>query len=639
VLPFAACERNTTEPVGDSELRGRAIALDVDLDSNFVRQAGSGAGEAGALLGHNEVTATMTNWTKTNLGSPSRVRVRFDLALTNNLANADLVPATFPEPPTAQVVAFPFSTEPSTWWHGKVKATSDWNGTGQPGSGSPWNFFNNDRHCYGSLPPSDCYRWEAFGAVVNAGATTPARNVGFDVDYSVRRFRVYVVVAADIRERPLPEGTGGVAGTVTSANRGPLAGVLVSGGGELAATGATGLFVLSGLTPGDVALTLSNLPSGCTAPASTVTVVAGQVTATTIAVDCPAAGAVSGQVVSNGTGLAGLEVRVVGTGFSATTNDDGGFHFDGVLAGAQSLTLVTVPAGCTDPGATSVTVPAAGVVHTVINVQCPTAGAGRLAVMSTQSGNNELWVLDLDGSNPTRLTFTAEAELFPAWSPDASQIAFVRRTGSQELVVVVNADGTNERVLTPLLPDAANPTWSPDGQRIAFTCLLPPDGFGDELCLMNADGSNLHIVRDRDGFSFPALHPDWHPNADRLAHLPGSVANPDGQFMFVGSDGLLAGDVTTGLNAAIMPAWSPDGATLAFSRIQGGDNDIYTIPANGGTPVTVASGPGMKNSPTWTRDGSSIVYESGGNLYRVSTAGGTPVQLTTGGVYFTPHVR
>ena len=47
----------------------------------------------------------------------------------------------------------------------------------------------------------------------------------------------------------------------------------------------------------------------------------------------------------------------------------------------------------------------------------------------------------------------------------------------------------------------------------------------------------------------------------------------------------------------------------------------------------------MKNSPTWTRDGSSVVYEQGGDLYRVSASGGTPVQLTTGGLYSNPHMR
>jgi hypothetical protein len=569
ILLVGACERNSVAPdVSTEQLVGRAVALDVDLDNNTVTQvSGSGLsanvapGLSAALLGHNEVTTTITNVTRSNLSGPYRVRIRFDLALTNNLQGADLVPATFPEPPVQQVVAFPFATEPSSWWGGRVRATGDWNGTGQPGSGAPWNFFNNDRHCWGSTPPSDCYRWEAYGEVLPAGATTPARTVGFDIDPTVRTFRVYVVVAADVRERPLPAGTGAIAGTVSSPDLGPLANVQVAAGGQTATTGSTGLFAISGLAPGDVSVTLSNLPAGCTAPATVASVAAGQVTALTLTVAC-------------------------------------------------------APTG-------------------------PTMGAEVIAATSLQDGNAELYVLDADGTNPRRLTQTTEAELAPAVSPDARRIAFIRRTGTgvnaQERLLVIDVEGTNERPLTDLLYEAANPTWSADGQHIAFTCTLP-GAWGNELCVINADGTDLHIVLDGDGLSFVALYPDWDPTRDRIGHVPESVANPDGSFAFVASNGAAMGSVTTGQSFAIAPAWSPDGTKLAFARITA-DGDIFVADAGTGAAVNLTNSAGMENSPTWTRDGSGIVYELAGNLYRVSASGGAPVPLTVNGLYANPHMR
>jgi TolB protein len=569
VLLVAACERNTVAPdVSTEQLVGRAVALDVDLDRNTVTQASPSPsasvmpGLSYALLGHNEVTTTITNVTRSNLSGPYRVRIRFDLALTNNLEGADLVPATFPEPPVQQVVAFPFATEPSSWWGGRVRATGDWNGTGQPGSGSPWNFFNNFRNCWGSTPPSDCYRWEAYGEVLPAGATTPPRTVGFDIDPSVRTFRVYVVVAADVRERPLPAGTGGIAGTVSSAELGPLAGVQVAAGGQTATTGSTGLFTISGLAPGDVAVTLSGLPAACAVPEpTTVTVVVGQVTA------------------------------------------------------------VTLSAACGPTG--------------------PTMAAEVIAATSLQDGNAELYVLDPDGTNPRRLTNTTDAELFPAVSPDARRVAFIRRTGTgtsaQERLVVIDVDGANEQPLTDLLYDASNPTWSPDGQRIAFTCTLPA-AWGNELCVVNADGSDLHIVLDSGGQSFIALYPDWDPTRDRIGHVPESVANPDGSFAFIASSGAAMGGVTTGQSFAISPAWSPDGTRLAFARITA-DGDIFVADAATGAAVNLTNSAGMENSPTWTRDGASVVYELAGNLYRLSASGGAPVQLTVNGLYANPHMR
>jgi hypothetical protein len=640
-LHTTACVQDTLSPAGPPpELRGHAVALDVDLDSNLVRQvtlnpaalSGGAGGPNFALLGHNEVTATITNVTSSRSGG--RTRIRFDLALTNNLSTADLVPATFPKPPTDQVVAFPFSTEPQSWWGGNVRTTSDWNG-------GSWNFFNDRHHCWG--PSDDCFRWEPFGTEVAAGATTSARQVGFDVHEGARHFRVYIVVAADLRERSMPAGTGGVAGTVTSADRGALEGVQVSAGGLTASTGPTGLFTLSGLTPGQVSLTLANLPSGCSVPAPTnVTIVAGQVAQAAIAVDCPPAGAVEGQVVVNGgTGLPAVQVSIVGSALSVTTDVDGRFRFPSVPAGAQQVQVGGVPSSCNPPGAQGVMVPAAGVANVVISVPCQVAAAEKIVAVSTQTGNSELWVLNADGSNPTQLTSTTESELWPAWSAGAAKIAFIRRQGSgaaaKEKLFVVNPDGSGEQSLTAYLDDASWPTWSPDGQQIAFVCMMG-GSFSNELCMVNADGSNLHVVQDPSGFGFLALQPDWDPTGNRVAYLNGSVANPAGDFWFVDGSGAPAGGVTTSLSFAVMPAWSPDGARIAFSRIVA-DGDLYIVDVNGGAAVNLTNSTGTENSPTWTRDGSSLIFEVAGDLFRMSVTGGAAMQLTSGGFYSNPHIR
>jgi len=227
VLQLLACDQAPTRPdTTPLELRGRAIALTVDVGTGTVHQAGPGAmggsvaGPQFSLIGEREVAASVTNVSTTASGH--RVLIRFDLALTNQLENSDLVPSTFPASPADEVVAFPFSTTPAGLFGLKVIATGDWDG-------APWNFFN-DAVCMVQTPFSDCYRWEGFGATIPAGATTPARSVGFSVDASVTSFTVYIVVAADIRERPpqpppplpFPTGTVFVSPTGTDAGGGDL---------------------------------------------------------------------------------------------------------------------------------------------------------------------------------------------------------------------------------------------------------------------------------------------------------------------------------------------------------------------------------------------------------------------------------
>jgi len=228
VLQLLACDQAPTRPDATPlELRGRAIALTVDVGAGTVRQAGPGAMEGSvsgpqySLIGQREVVASVTNVTRTT-ASGHRVLIRFDLALTNQLENSDLVPSTFPAPPADEVVAFPFSTDPAALFGLRVIATGDWDG-------APWNFFN-DAVCVGFTPTSDCYRWEGFGPTIPAGGTTPGRTVGFHVDASVTSFTVYIVVAADIRERPpqpppplpFPTGTVFVSPTGTDAAGGDV---------------------------------------------------------------------------------------------------------------------------------------------------------------------------------------------------------------------------------------------------------------------------------------------------------------------------------------------------------------------------------------------------------------------------------
>ena len=84
------------------------------------------------------------------------------------------------------------------------------------------------------------------------------------------------------------------------------------------------------------------------------------------------------------------------------------------------------------------------------------------------------------------------------------------------------------------------------------------------------------------------------------------------------------------------PSWSPDGRRIAFdSRGKDGFFDIWTIEPDGSGLRRVTSGPLNDNLPTWSRDGRWIYYESersdGNDVWRVPASGGTPEQVTHGG--------
>lgn len=332
-----------------------------------------------SLLGGDVIELTASDYSASASGqfTPGKVRIRFKLNITNKLSGVELITPTFPTPPTGETGVFLFPFEyavtataggvavggegneviVTTPRGGAVAASSDWNGTGSQGSGEPFNFFN-DVGC--GPTANDCFRYETFNPIASGG-TSEAREVGFDIDPTVGDFRVRIIVAANLRNAQ--DLRGSVAGTVTSPQRGALAGATVTVSGSparIATTNASGAYTLDSVSVGPRSVSVSNLPAGCTAPAAqTVTVTGGASATANFSVACSVpAGAITGTLTSSlGGGLSGVSIVATPTGGSAqaavTSGASGAFSIANVpvgAAGTGSLALTNLPAGCTNPG-------------------------------------------------------------------------------------------------------------------------------------------------------------------------------------------------------------------------------------------------------------------------------------------------
>jgi TolB protein len=102
----------------------------------------------------------------------------------------------------------------------------------------------------------------------------------------------------------------------------------------------------------------------------------------------------------------------------------------------------------------------------------------------------EVYVINVDGTGLTRLTFNAEEERGPSWSKDGSRIVYMCRIGGGAAdfeVCTMNADGSDPRQLTDNTLNDGGGTFSPDGQQIVFN--RGGGGLGNQLWTMNADGT------------------------------------------------------------------------------------------------------------------------------------------------------
>lgn len=334
-----------------------------------------------SLVGGDVVTLTSSNFVASAVGAfqPGKVRVTFDINITNKLTGVQLVgPTVFPTPPagTTGPLLFPYDiavavtsggtatggqgndiivTLPS---YGLVAPSTDWNG-------APHNFFN-DVGCAASVT-SDCFRFEEFAGPIFPGSTTSANSVGFDLDPTVGQFTARLIVAADLQNSgPAPVGT--IAGTVTSPQLGTLNGVVVTAtSGITSLTGTTagaGAYSIASVPTGPAsAIITSGLPAGCTNPGSQGTTVTNGGTATVnFTVVCPVpTGSVTGTITFTGASPSptGISVVVTPTGLGATPavnpNAAGLYTRSAVPVGvgSGSVALSTLPAGCANPGAGS----------------------------------------------------------------------------------------------------------------------------------------------------------------------------------------------------------------------------------------------------------------------------------------------
>ena len=223
--------------------------------------------------------------------------------------------------------------------------------------------------------------------------------------------------------------------------------------------------------------------------------------------------------------------------------------------------------------------------------------------------------MNADGIDPQPLTSTSDWEVFPAWSPDGSQIAFTGLIPNSRNtdVYVMNADGSNLRQLTDIPGFDENPVWSPDGSQIAFQTSRDGDF---EIYLMNSDGSH-----QRPAAANPAdeLWPSWS-----MPSTPQSSADldddgdrylgqvPPGSQVEVFAPGVVS--IEDGKEYKI--TFSPDLQEIFFVRRtpNGGNDRIWYSRIEDGALTGPVLAPFsydcFEMDPAFTPDGNRVYYNS-----------------------------
>jgi Tol biopolymer transport system component len=237
---------------------------------------------------------------------------------------------------------------------------------------------------------------------------------------------------------------------------------------------------------------------------------------------------------------------------------------------------------------------------------------GKIAFISNRdSAFAEIYTMNADGTNPTRLTNNETHDVSPTFSADGKKIAFSRENDpsiEDNNIWVMNADGSGQTDLNnpDILSKDEGPSFSPDGSKIAFSRVLfegePP--FNYDIWVMNADGSeqtNLSNSPASEDY-LPAFSPDGSKIAFET-YRDGApeiyVMNADGS----GTPTNLSNNPGSSSDSTAYdrrPAWSPDGTRIAFESLRSGNSEIWVMNADGtGEPVNVSNNAAPDDYPDW----------------------------------------
>ena len=265
----------------------------------------------------------------------------------------------------------------------------------------------------------------------------------------------------------------------------------------------------------------------------------------------------------------------------------------------------------------------------------------KIAFVSNQDGNPEIYIMDADGSNVTRLTNNPGSDGSPTWSPDGMRIAFASSRDDNTDIYIMNADGSN---VTRLTTDPANdrgPSWSPDGSMIAFDSNRSGSS---QVWRTNVDAGSW-------GYNLTQLTADnplgrvnnflaWSPDGLWIAFEADRDRDDPEIYLANAVDGTNQQRLTFTRALDEVPSWTPDGKQIVYStdrdgEPQNGNYEIYIMNVDGSDKRRLTDAPGSDSYPSVSADGTRIAFDSsrdgGREIYVMNIDGTNQVRLTTSG--------
>lgn len=269
----------------------------------------------------------------------------------------------------------------------------------------------------------------------------------------------------------------------------------------------------------------------------------------------------------------------------------------------------------------------------------------QIAFIRSYEDVSRLIVAKNDGTNERVLAERRQPEYFegnwnaPAWSPDgrsiAAQVRLSDEKGPYETVIGVSLEDGSQRLLTTASwKYAGQPVWLANGEGLLVTATESSTEPMQVWHIATGSGEATRITNDLDNYRELSLTADSNRLVAVQEHTVSNI------WVAPVADGARATQIASETGWIAEMAWMPDGR-IVYRSNAGGSADIWVMDADGSNAKQLTTGARANRGLSISLDGRYIFFASDRagrfNIWRADADGGNLTQLTAGDDELYPH--